>query len=157
MASQNSHCWLTRANFPRIARHHILWRGSSRRVWSAPDSSRPRTGGPGHRHWDFAQGSPRCRSARDSTPSCPTDLYLTYSKFASSNACISADANSSPQPVSHTGFDIDLLGDCDVVVSELCRRAGWNLQHHMIPADEKVEITPLEGHESRHVFKVVGA
>ncbi|KAJ5905507.1 NAD-dependent protein deacetylase h.t1.c1 [Penicillium subrubescens] len=60
-------------------------------------------------------------------------------------------------PVSHTGFDIDLLGDCDVVVSELCRRAGWNLEHHMIPADEKVEVTPVEGHESRHVFKVVGA
>jgi NAD-dependent histone deacetylase SIR2 len=54
-------------------------------------------------------------------------------------------------------FDIDLLGDCDVVVSELCRRAGWSLEHHMIPADEKVEVTPLEGHESRHVFKVVGA
>ncbi|KAJ5929455.1 hypothetical protein N7454_006405 [Penicillium verhagenii] len=60
-------------------------------------------------------------------------------------------------PVSHTDFDIDLLGDCDVVVSELCRRAGWNLQHHMIPADEKVEVTPVEGYESRHVFKVVGA
>ncbi|KAJ5777986.1 hypothetical protein N7520_001232 [Penicillium odoratum] len=60
-------------------------------------------------------------------------------------------------PVSHTEFDIDLLGDCDVVVSELCRRAGWNLQHHMIPADEKVEITPVEGYESRHLFKVVGA
>lgn len=59
--------------------------------------------------------------------------------------------------MSHTDFDIDLLGDCDVVVSELCRRAGWNLEHHMIPADEKVEVTPLEGHESRHVFKVVGA
>lgn len=61
------------------------------------------------------------------------------------------------QSVSHTDFDIDLLGDCDVVVSELCRRAGWDLQHHMIPTDEKVEITPLEGHESRHIFKVVGA
>ncbi|KAJ5732672.1 NAD-dependent protein deacetylase h.t1.c1 [Penicillium malachiteum] len=60
-------------------------------------------------------------------------------------------------PVSHTDFDIDLLGDSDVVVSELCRRAGWNLEHHMIPADEKVDITPVEGYESRHVFKVVGA
>lgn len=43
------------------------------------------------------------------------------------------------------------------MVSELSRRAGWDLQHHMIPADEKVEIHTLEGHESRHVFKVVGA
>ncbi|KAF7592760.1 NAD-dependent histone deacetylase sir2 [Aspergillus hancockii] len=60
-------------------------------------------------------------------------------------------------PVSHTGFDIDLLGDCDVVVSELCRRAGWDFKHEMIPPGEQVEITPVEGHESRHVFKVVGA
>ncbi|KAJ5217317.1 NAD-dependent protein deacetylase h.t1.c1 [Penicillium chermesinum] len=74
----------------------------------------------------------------------PPDLYLAYS-------------NSSLQPVSHTEFDIDLLGDCDVVVSELCRRAGWDLQHHMIPADEKVDVTPVEGYESRHVFQVVGA
>ncbi|KKK14247.1 hypothetical protein AOCH_001431 [Aspergillus ochraceoroseus] len=57
-------------------------------------------------------------------------------------------------PVLHTGFDIDLLGDCDVVVSELCRRAGWDLKHEMIPPDEKVEITPVEGYESRHVFQV---
>ncbi|KAJ5107875.1 hypothetical protein N7456_004550 [Penicillium angulare] len=60
-------------------------------------------------------------------------------------------------PVSHTDFDIDLLGDCDVVVSELCRRAGWNLQHPMIPPDEQVKISPVEGYESRHVFTVVGA
>ncbi|GAB1216319.1 hypothetical protein ATERTT37_005533 [Aspergillus terreus] len=60
-------------------------------------------------------------------------------------------------PVSHTSFDIDLLGDCDVVVSELCRRAGWDFQHEMIPPDEKVEVTTVEGYESRHVFKVVGA
>ncbi|CAI7665451.1 unnamed protein product [Penicillium pancosmium] len=60
-------------------------------------------------------------------------------------------------PVSHTGFDIDLLGDCDVVVSELCRRAGWDLKHHMIPVDEKVDVTPVEGYESRHIFQVVGA
>ncbi|KAF9887811.1 NAD-dependent histone deacetylase sir2 [Aspergillus nanangensis] len=60
-------------------------------------------------------------------------------------------------PVSHTSFDIDLLGDCDVVVSELCRRAGWEFKHEMIPPDEKVDITAVEGYESRHMFKVVGA
>ncbi|KAF7118199.1 hypothetical protein CNMCM5793_007600 [Aspergillus hiratsukae] len=53
-------------------------------------------------------------------------------------------------PVTHTCFDIDLLGDCDVVVSELSRRAGWDLRHDMIPPDEKVEITPVEGYDSRH-------
>lgn len=61
------------------------------------------------------------------------------------------------QPVSHTGFDIDLLGDCDVIVSELCRRAGWELKHDMIPPGETVEVNQVEGHESRHEFKVVGA
>ncbi|CEN59700.1 Putative Chromatin regulatory protein sir2 [Aspergillus calidoustus] len=60
-------------------------------------------------------------------------------------------------PVTHTSFDIDLLGDCDVVVSELCRRAGWELKHEMIPPDEKVDIAPVYGYDSRHVFKVVGA
>ncbi|KAM0112839.1 NAD-dependent histone deacetylase sir2 [Aspergillus fumigatus] len=60
-------------------------------------------------------------------------------------------------PVTHTCFDIDLLGDCDVVVSELSRRAGWELNHDMIPPDEKVEITRVEGYDSRYVFKVAGA
>ncbi|OJJ49381.1 hypothetical protein ASPZODRAFT_129829 [Penicilliopsis zonata CBS 506.65] len=60
-------------------------------------------------------------------------------------------------PVSHIGFDIDLLGDCDVVVSELSRRAGWDLKHDMIPPDEKVEVTSEEGYDSRHSFKVVRA
>lgn len=55
-------------------------------------------------------------------------------------------------PVEHTKFDIDLMGECDVVVSELCRRAGWDLQHEMIPVDEKVEITLVEGTTSRHLF-----
>jgi NAD-dependent histone deacetylase SIR2 len=59
--------------------------------------------------------------------------------------------------VTHTCFDIDLLGDCDVVVSELSRRAGWDLKHDMIPLDEKVEITRVDGYDSRYVLKVVGA
>lgn len=59
------------------------------------------------------------------------------------------------QPVSHIGFDIDLLGDSDVVVSELCRRAGWDLKHSMIPEDQKVEIIQEEGYVSRHTFRVV--
>ncbi|RDW94143.1 putative histone deacetylase SIR2 [Aspergillus mulundensis] len=59
-------------------------------------------------------------------------------------------------PVTHTNFDIDLLGDCDVVVSELCRRAGWDFNHDMIPPDENVDVTPVFGYGSRHVFKVSG-
>jgi NAD-dependent histone deacetylase SIR2 len=62
----------------------------------------------------------------------------------------------SMQPVSHIEFDIDLLGDCDVVVAELCRRAGWELQHEMIPSDQKIEINSDEKLTSRYSFTVVG-
>ncbi|KAI9670529.1 MAG: NAD-dependent histone deacetylase sir2 [Alyxoria varia] len=33
------------------------------------------------------------------------------------------------QRVRHIQFDVTLLGDCDVIVSELAKRAGWNLKH----------------------------
>jgi len=59
-------------------------------------------------------------------------------------------------PVSHINFDIDLLGDCDVVVAELCRRAGWELKHPMIPPRQKVNITLEKGYNSRHIFTPVG-
>ncbi|GAB1315924.1 NAD-dependent histone deacetylase sir2 [Madurella fahalii] len=55
-------------------------------------------------------------------------------------------------PVSHVNFDIDLLGDCDIVVAELCRRAGWELKHEMIPENQVVETTLAEGFSSRHLF-----
>ncbi|KAK8084615.1 Sir2 family protein [Apiospora hydei] len=58
----------------------------------------------------------------------------------------------SRDPVSHINFDIDLLGDCDVVVAELCRQLGWNLQHEMINPDQKVRVKPEEGYNSRHRF-----
>ena len=58
----------------------------------------------------------------------------------------------SKTPVSHVNFDIDMLGDCDVVVAELCRRAGWDLEHEMVPKDQKVEVTLQEGFKSRYIF-----
>ena len=51
-------------------------------------------------------------------------------------------------------FDIDLFGDCDVVVTELCKRAGWNLQHEMIPKSQNISVTLQEGYESRYLFSV---
>ena len=60
-------------------------------------------------------------------------------------------------PVGHVNFDIDLLGDCDVVVSELCRRAGWDLRHEMIPAGQEIAVETQDGHRSRHVFTDVTA
>jgi NAD-dependent histone deacetylase SIR2 len=44
------------------------------------------------------------------------------------------------QPIHHINFDINLLGSCDVVVAELCRRAGWSLDHEMIPKDQNIEV-----------------
>ncbi|ORY62641.1 DHS-like NAD/FAD-binding domain-containing protein [Pseudomassariella vexata] len=61
----------------------------------------------------------------------------------------------SKTPISHINFDIDLIGDCDVVVAELCRRAGWALSHEMIPQDQQVKIDLEEGYESRHLFSTV--
>jgi NAD-dependent histone deacetylase SIR2 len=58
-------------------------------------------------------------------------------------------------PVSHVNFDVDLLGDCDVVVAELCRRLGWRLEHEMVPRGQKVATEPVDGFPSRWVFTQV--
>ena len=58
-------------------------------------------------------------------------------------------------PVSHINFDIDLLGDCDVVVAELCRRAGWDLRHDMVPPGQRVDIRLEDGYNSRYHFRAV--
>ncbi|PQE06486.1 hypothetical protein CJF32_00002367 [Rutstroemia sp. NJR-2017a WRK4] len=60
----------------------------------------------------------------------------------------------SRQPVGHVNFDVDLLGDCDVVVAALCKAAGWNLEHEMIPKGQEIEITGDADFPSRHYFKV---
>jgi NAD-dependent histone deacetylase SIR2 len=54
-------------------------------------------------------------------------------------------------------FDVDMLGDCDTVVTELCRRAGWDLKHEMIVKDDIVDVKLQEGYESRFSFKVIKA
>ncbi|KAI1769376.1 SIR2-domain-containing protein [Hypoxylon sp. FL1150] len=59
-------------------------------------------------------------------------------------------------PVTHINFDIDLLGDCDVVVAELCRRAGWDLNHDMVDPNQIVEARLQDGYTSRHVFTAGG-
>lgn len=59
----------------------------------------------------------------------------------------------SREPCSHVDFDVDLLGDCDVIVAELCRRAGWELEHEMIPQGRKVDVQLIEGYTSRHSCK----
>ncbi|KAK7421504.1 NAD-dependent histone deacetylase sir2 [Neonectria magnoliae] len=63
----------------------------------------------------------------------------------------------SRQAVSHINFDIDLLGDCDVVVTELCRRLNWPFKHEMVPKGQKIDTQTEEGYKSRHNFEVRGA
>lgn len=61
----------------------------------------------------------------------------------------------SRQAVSHINFDIDLLGDCDVVIAELCRRLGWPMRHEMaVPDAQPICVTTEPGFRSRHVFEV---
>jgi NAD+-dependent protein deacetylase SIR2 len=50
----------------------------------------------------------------------------------------------SREPIEHIDFDIQLIGDCDHAVYELCRRAGWNLQHEMIPERFRVKVKPYK-------------
>ncbi|KAK4198622.1 DHS-like NAD/FAD-binding domain-containing protein [Triangularia verruculosa] len=61
----------------------------------------------------------------------------------------------SREPVGHNNFDVDLLGDCDVVVAELCRRAGWGLEHEMVPRGQRVEVERVEGWGSRWMLREV--
>ncbi|KAF9741047.1 hypothetical protein PMIN02_009007 [Paraphaeosphaeria minitans] len=58
----------------------------------------------------------------------------------------------SRDPIHHINFDINLLGDCDVVVAELARRAGWDLKHTMIPQEQRVEVSIID--EADHAYKV---
>ncbi|EMD01255.1 hypothetical protein BAUCODRAFT_144801 [Baudoinia panamericana UAMH 10762] len=55
----------------------------------------------------------------------------------------------SKQQIEHINFDIQLQGECDHVVYELCRRAGWKLEHEMIPKDLKVQVAPIDGFQHR--------
>ncbi|RCH84044.1 NAD-dependent histone deacetylase sir2, partial [Rhizopus stolonifer] len=36
-------------------------------------------------------------------------------------------------PITHMTFDIQLLGDCDLIVPELCRMLQWDLKHPKLP------------------------
>ncbi|KAF2145737.1 uncharacterized protein K452DRAFT_265034 [Aplosporella prunicola CBS 121167] len=62
----------------------------------------------------------------------------------------------SRDPVRHIDFDVNLLGDCDVVVAELCRLAGWDLKHKMLPEGQKVDVQAVEsGIGENHTWRIV--
>ena len=60
------------------------------------------------------------------------------------------------QPCQHVDFDIDMLGECDTIVTELCRRAGWELQHEMVK-DDDINVQLHEGYNSRYSFRIESA
>lgn len=59
----------------------------------------------------------------------------------------------SREPVEHVNFDVQLLGNCDDVVFELCRRAGWDLKHDMLPAGMKVRVDKVDNSVCRWAVK----
>lgn len=63
----------------------------------------------------------------------------------------------SRDPIYHINFDINLLGDCDTVVAELCRRAGWSLEHRMLPETLEVDVAQYGDNEHAHTVKARAA
>ena len=54
----------------------------------------------------------------------------------------------SREPCGHAEFDIDLLGDCDVVLEALCRVAGWRLDHDMT-FEGRIRVDKRVGYQSK--------
>ncbi|KAF2430529.1 SIR2-domain-containing protein [Tothia fuscella] len=59
----------------------------------------------------------------------------------------------SRDPIHHINFDINLLGDSDRVVAELCKRAGWDLKHEMLPTNEIINVEKHEVLENTYTVK----
>ncbi|PNS19917.1 hypothetical protein CAC42_7884 [Sphaceloma murrayae] len=58
----------------------------------------------------------------------------------------------SREPVTHINFDIQLVGYCDDVVSELARRAGWAIDHAKFDATAKAKVDRYD--DSRHQWSI---
>ena len=59
----------------------------------------------------------------------------------------------SREPVQHVDFDVQLLGNCDDVVVELARRAGWDLKHEMVDQKVKMSVEGVEEYGHRWVVR----
>lgn len=49
-------------------------------------------------------------------------------------------------------FDIQLLGECDVVTEMLAKECGWNLKHDMLPKDTSPQVESFSG--QRHIHYI---
>ena len=90
----------------------------------------------------------------DVIPSHVPQIYISreVGRFPRADINAFVDPDLFLQPCSHVEFDIDLLGDCDTVVTELARRAGWDLQHKMTWNGD-IDVQLHEGHASRYSIK----
>jgi NAD-dependent histone deacetylase SIR2 len=64
----------------------------------------------------------------------------------------------SRDPCKHIEFDVTLLGDCDSVVAELCRRTGWELKHSMVKEGAEYEVAKVETEneiETEGMWKII--
>jgi hypothetical protein len=50
-------------------------------------------------------------------------------------------------------FDVQLLGNCDDVVVELSRRAGWDLKHEMVDQKAKMSVEGVEDYGHRWIVR----
>lgn len=60
-------------------------------------------------------------------------------------------------PITHMTFDIQLLGDSDVIVPELCRMLNWDLKHPKLPgggalSEESLQLSKQQGDEKIYKF-----
>lgn len=47
------------------------------------------------------------------------------------------------ESLKHVTFDVELLGDCDVIIKELCYRLGWNVTPDEVPTAPLIELSSL--------------
>lgn len=59
----------------------------------------------------------------------------------------------SREPAKHINFDIQLLGYCDDVVSELTRRAGWRIGHEGFEPEATAQVHKYN-EEAEHLWSV---
>ncbi|KAF4556954.1 Sir2-like protein 1 [Elsinoe fawcettii] len=59
----------------------------------------------------------------------------------------------SREPVKHINFDIQLVGYCDDVVSELARRAGWQIDHPKFNKQAKAKVERYD-EDTQHQWSV---
>ena len=53
-------------------------------------------------------------------------------------------------PITHMTFDIQLLGDSDVIVPELCRMLNWDLKHSKLPGGSALSKESYEYSREKH-------